>query len=87
MFFVVPGNQGNSTKPFVTPSYQWGTLDSILPTVENEQQVGSGRPTKNLPRIFEEAFFVARYIEIRFVDRLSLHHSTGGQWEGLSIRM
>ncbi|KAI0813002.1 HET-domain-containing protein [Xylaria sp. FL0064] len=53
LFSVVPGDQEPSMESYITLSYKWGLLRSE-------------RPIEDLPRIFQEAFFVARYIGIRF---------------------
>ncbi|KAI1354716.1 HET-domain-containing protein [Xylaria sp. FL0043] len=67
LFFVISGDQAPSIESYITLSYEWGLVNDILLTTATEKQLRSGRAIKDLPRIFQEAFSVARYIGIRFL--------------------
>ncbi|KAF3003636.1 hypothetical protein E8E13_007747 [Curvularia kusanoi] len=59
---------GNRKEQYVTLSYMWGTGRKYFTLRENlDQHTDDGIPLKNLPKTFEEAIFVARFLGFRWI--------------------
>ena len=90
-FCVVPGNEAPPNEQYVTLSHRWGSVQDILLTRENENQLAFGLSIEDLSQTFQDAVFVARFIGVRFlwIDCLCIiqEGDNGKDWESESGRM